>query len=50
MNGAQLDGWKNNKTGWDFAIEPIKIYEIANKYCVKMVRWYYLAKSHIQAE
>ena len=31
MNGAQLDGWKNNKTGWDFAIEPIKIYEIANR-------------------
>ena len=31
MNGAQLDGWENNKTGWDFAIEPKKIYEIANR-------------------
>jgi site-specific DNA-methyltransferase (adenine-specific) len=31
MNGAELDGWKNNKTGWDFAIEPKKIYEIANR-------------------
>ena len=31
MNGAQLDGWENNKTVWDFAIEPKKIYEIANR-------------------
>jgi len=31
MNGAGLDGWENNKTGWDFAIEPKKIYEIANR-------------------
>ena len=31
MNGAGLDGWKNNKTGWDFAIEPKKVYEIANR-------------------
>lgn len=31
MNGAQLDGWENNKTGWDFAIEPSKVYEIANR-------------------
>ena len=31
MNGAGLDGWENNKTGWDFAIEPINIYEIANR-------------------
>jgi len=31
MNGAQLDGWENNKTGWDFAIEPKKVYEIANR-------------------
>ena len=31
MNGAGLDGWENNKTGWDFAIEPKQIYEIANR-------------------
>ncbi len=31
MNGAGLDGWGNNKTGWDFAIEPKKVYEIANR-------------------
>lgn len=31
MNGAQLDGWENNKTGWDFAIEPCKVYDIANR-------------------
>ena len=31
MNGAGLDGWENNKTGWDFAIEPKKVYEIANR-------------------
>ena len=31
MNGARLDGWENNKTGWDFAIEPKKVYEIANR-------------------
>jgi site-specific DNA-methyltransferase (adenine-specific) len=31
MNGAGLDGWKNNKTSWDFAIEPKKIYDIANR-------------------
>ena len=31
MNGAGLDGWKNNKTGWDFAIEPKNVYEIANR-------------------
>ena len=31
MKGAQLDGWENNKTGWDFAIEPEKVYEIANR-------------------
>lgn len=31
MRGAALDGWEGNKTGWDFAIEPKKIYEIANR-------------------
>lgn len=31
MNGAGLDGWENNKTGWDFAIDPKKVYEIANR-------------------
>ena len=31
MNGAGLDGWENNKTSWDFAIEPKKVYEIANR-------------------
>lgn len=31
MNGAGLDGWENNKTGWDFAIEPKMVYEIANR-------------------
>lgn len=31
MRNAGLDGWENNKTGWDFAIEPKKVYEIANR-------------------
>jgi site-specific DNA-methyltransferase (adenine-specific) len=31
MKGAQLDGWKNQTTGWDNAIEPIKVFEIANR-------------------
>lgn len=31
MNGAALDGWKDNKTSWDFAIEPENIYKIANR-------------------
>lgn len=31
MRNAGLDGWENNKTGWDFAIEPKAIYEIANR-------------------
>ena len=31
MNGAGLDGWGNNKTGWDYAIEPVIIHEIANR-------------------
>jgi DNA modification methylase len=31
MNGAALDGWKHNKTSWDFAIEPKKVFEIANR-------------------
>ncbi len=31
MNGANLDGWKGNKTSWDLAIEPIKIFNIANR-------------------
>jgi len=31
MNGAALDGWKHNKTSWDFAIEPEKIFEIAKR-------------------
>ena len=31
MNGAGLDGWGRNKTNWDFAIDPLKVYEIANR-------------------
>ena len=31
MNGAGLDGWENNKTSWDIAIEPKRVYEIANR-------------------
>ena len=31
MRNAGLDGWENNKTGWDFAIEPKAVYEIANR-------------------
>lgn len=31
MRNAGLDGWEGNKTGWDFAIEPKKVYEIANR-------------------
>ena len=27
MKGAALDGWKNQTTEWDTAIEPIKIFE-----------------------
>ena len=30
MKGAGLDSWEN-KTGWDIAIEPKSIYEIANR-------------------
>jgi site-specific DNA-methyltransferase (adenine-specific) len=31
MKGAGLDGWGNDKTSWDIAIEPKKVYEIANR-------------------
>ena len=31
MNGAVLDGWGKDKTSWDIAIEPSKVYEIANR-------------------
>ena len=31
MRNAGLDGWENNKTDWDFAIDPKQIYEIANR-------------------
>lgn len=31
MKGTELDGWGKDKTSWDIAIEPIKIYEIANR-------------------
>lgn len=31
MNGAELDGWENNKINWDFAIEPKQIYKEANR-------------------
>ena len=27
MKGASLDGWKNQTTEWDIAIEPVKIFE-----------------------
>ena len=36
MRNAGLDGWENNKTGWDFAIDPKSIYEIANDYLNQM--------------
>ena len=31
MKGAGLDGWGKDKTLWDIAIEPQKVYEIANR-------------------
>ena len=31
MKGAKLDGWCEKKTEWDEAIEPKKIFEIANR-------------------
>lgn len=31
MNGAELDGWGKDKTQWDIAIEPKKVFEIANR-------------------
>jgi DNA modification methylase len=31
MNGAQLDGWKNQTTDWDNSIDPTKVFEIANR-------------------
>src|SRR5574344_1230219 len=27
MKGAALDGWKNQTTQWDTAIDPVKIFE-----------------------
>jgi len=31
MAGAALDGWESNKTSWDIAIDPKKVFEIANR-------------------
>jgi DNA modification methylase len=31
MNGAELDGWENNKIDWDFAIEPKEVFKIAKR-------------------
>ena len=31
MKGAPLDGWGDNKTNWDLAIEPKSVYDIANR-------------------
>lgn len=31
MNGAELDGWKNQTTQWDIAIKPKDIYIRADK-------------------
>ena len=31
MRGAQLDGWGGTKTDWDNAIEPARVYDIANR-------------------
>ena len=31
MKGAELDGWGGDRTAWDIAIDPKKVYEIANR-------------------
>ena len=31
VKGAQLDGWKNQKTDWDNAIKPKQIYDVSNR-------------------
>lgn len=31
MKGAELDGWRNNKTDWDNALEPEIIFDKCNK-------------------
>lgn len=31
MRGAELDGWGGDRTSWDIAIEPVKVFEIANR-------------------
>ena len=31
MNGAELDGWESQTTKWDTAIEPNKIFNLANR-------------------
>ena len=31
MKGAELDGWGGDRTSWDIAIEPVKVFEIANR-------------------
>ncbi len=31
MNGAELDGWENNKIAWDFAIDPNDVFKIAKR-------------------
>lgn len=31
MNGAMLDGWEGNKTSWDYAIDPKKVFEVADR-------------------
>lgn len=37
-----------NGIDWDFAIDPKKVYEIANRVLRRMAKWFYSAKSHIQ--
>src|SRR5690606_5281464 len=31
IKGAQLDGWKETKTDWDLPLDPLDIFEVANR-------------------
>ena len=31
MKGAELDGWDNQKTGWDNILDPYDLFEVANR-------------------
>ena len=35
MKGAELDGWGGDRTAWDIAIDPKKVYEIAKQSIAK---------------